>query len=592
MARLSRAELQELNRAKVLAAAKDEFADHGFRDAKIDSIAERAGLTRGGVYSNFPGKRALYFSVLADLAERATEPPNRAPSLTVREALGALARAWVAKLPLADADEPHGAARLAMDLLPEIQADQLTRRPFAQLMKLDAILLGLALERLRPPPRNHEHPADTPAGRLERLQPPAGTDWPDRGSIGGTGQQSQGGADSADAWPGGAGGRPVRGSYGDAGQLRPGSSDAGTEGLSGESGRVPGGSYGEAELLRSPENGPGISGAGIGGSEGPGGVEWRPDGVAGLPLSPGGLGAGVGGQERPGGSERRSDSGDAGWPRSPDAEPGSAGWPADARFGDGAGQSGGAGRRGGGSFGGSEERRRSGATYSAGLRSGGAAPLAAATPVDRLEQLRPPPPQPGRLVRVAETALTVLNGASQMAAAAPGFLEPFNVVRACEQLADLELNDSWVVPPFILHAQVVDEPWTPPHVVDAMRKAPARLNNDGVVAILGLHRIEAIEEAVRASPEGVTLALVTGEPDELAPLARLAVVEMCAYLRQAFPASAWPRVQVVCDETGALARAAGVPAVSDGTEVAVRIQGGRIVLRADGRGACHAAASR
>ncbi|MER6799968.1 helix-turn-helix domain-containing protein, partial [Amycolatopsis mediterranei] len=64
MARLSRAETQERNRAKVLTAARDEFARRGFREAKIDVIAERAELTRGAVYSNFPGKRALYFAVL------------------------------------------------------------------------------------------------------------------------------------------------------------------------------------------------------------------------------------------------------------------------------------------------------------------------------------------------------------------------------------------------------------------------------------------------------------------------------------------------------------------------------------------------
>jgi AcrR family transcriptional regulator len=118
MGRLSRAELQQLNRAKVLAAARDEFAGRGFRDAKVDGIAERAGLTRGAVYSNFPGKRALYFAVLADLAERtpepaapdaaapdaAHEPPYPEPDSTVFEALGAFARAWVARLPLADTD--------------------------------------------------------------------------------------------------------------------------------------------------------------------------------------------------------------------------------------------------------------------------------------------------------------------------------------------------------------------------------------------------------------------------------------------------------------------------------------------------------
>ncbi|MET7717913.1 helix-turn-helix domain-containing protein [Streptomyces sp. NPDC005407] len=376
MGRLSRAELQQLNRAKVLAAARDEFAGRGFRDAKVDGIAERAGLTRGAVYSNFPGKRALYFAVLADLAERAPEPaapdapapdaahepPYPEPDSTVSEALGAFARAWVARLPLVDTDtdtdtdEKRGSARLGMHLMPEILADESIRRPFGQLLKLDAILLGLALERLRP--------ADAPQGRL---------------------------------------------------------------------------------------------------------------------------------------------------------------------------------------------------------------------------------------VRVAETALTTLYGATQLADAAPGFIEPFNVVRACEQLAGLDLNDAWPPPylPYIPHARPADEPWAPPRAVDAVRGEPARLADDGVVGILGLHRLEAAEELVRAAPPGatVTAVLVTANPGELAPLARLSVVGLRDCLRQAFPPSAWPRLQAVCDESGALAAAAGVPAVSDATEAAVRIEAGRIVARADGRGACHAAAS-
>ncbi|KIF68816.1 TetR family transcriptional regulator, partial [Streptomyces sp. AcH 505] len=101
MGRLSRAELQERNRARVLAAAEGEFADSGFRDAKVDRIAERAGLTRGAVYSNFPGKRGLYFAVLAERAERterAPAAPRPEPGRTLGEALGALARAWVARL--------------------------------------------------------------------------------------------------------------------------------------------------------------------------------------------------------------------------------------------------------------------------------------------------------------------------------------------------------------------------------------------------------------------------------------------------------------------------------------------------------------
>ncbi|WP_405983837.1 TetR/AcrR family transcriptional regulator [Streptomyces sp. NBC_00872] len=354
MGRLSRAQAQERNRAKVLAAARGEFAEHGFRDAKVDGIAERAGLTRGAVYSNFPGKRALYFAVLADLAERAPEPPHPEPGRTAREALGLLARAWVARLPLADVGEQHGMARLGMYLLPEVLAEERTRRPFAQLMKVDAILLGLALEGLRP--------SGAPAGSL---------------------------------------------------------------------------------------------------------------------------------------------------------------------------------------------------------------------------------------VRVAEAVLTTLHGANQLAAAAPGFIEPFNVVSACEQLAGLDLHDWWPPAHVITQVRETDEPWSPPRALDAVRGEPALLAGDGVVAVLGLHRLEAVEEAVRAAPPGtrVTAVVVTGDPDELAPLARLAVAELCRCLRQAFPPSAWPRVQVVFDESGALAAAAGLPAVSDGTEAAVRIAGDRIVACADGRGACHAVTS-
>jgi AcrR family transcriptional regulator len=355
MGRLSRAQTQARNRASVLAAAREEFLERGFRDARIDDIAERAGLTRGAVYSNFPGKRALYFAVLAEDADGVPKPPHPPPGASAREALGRFGRAWVARLPLAT-EQQHGEARLGMDLLPEILAGEATRRPFAQLLQLDAILLGLALERLQPP----------------------GT---------------------------------------------------------------------------------------------------------------------------------------------PDA----------------------------------------------------------------------------RLVRVAEVALTLLHGAGQLAAAAPGFGDPFDVVSACEQLAGLDLGDAWEPPhlPYLSPARPVDRPWSPPPVVDALRGAAASLTGDGLVAILGLHRLGAVEEAVRAAPAGteVTAVVVTSTPDELAPLVRLTVAELRGCLRKAVPLSAWPPLRVVLDEPGAVAAAAGVATVSDDTESAVRIRAGRVVARADGFGASHAAAS-
>ncbi|MDX3192408.1 TetR/AcrR family transcriptional regulator [Streptomyces sp. MN03-5084-2B] len=346
MARLSRAETQERNRAKVLAAARDEFARRGFRDAKIDVIAEHAELTRGAVYSNFPGKRALYFAVLADLAERAPCPAVPARYPAAADVLAAFARAWIARLPLAT-DTDSEEARLARDLLPEVLADEHTRRPFAQLMHVDAILLGLALERVRP---GH------------------------------------------------------------------------------------------------------------------------------------------------------------------------------------------------------------------------------------------------RLVRVAEAALTTLHGASQLAAAAPGFGEPFHLVTACAALLDLDLTDDWPAePPITTQARPDDRPWDPPTATDLLTGEPFR-PGDGVVTVLGLHRAAAFEEAVRAVEDTVTAVLVTSDPGELAPLARLAVADLRGCLDQAIAPPDRPRLRLVCDASGALAAAAGVTAVSDATETAVRVENGRIVARAEGYGACHAAA--
>ncbi|MFV2198962.1 TetR/AcrR family transcriptional regulator [Nocardiopsis sp. LOL_012] len=344
MARLTRAQQQARNRSRVLAAARDEFSERGFRDAKVDRIAQRAALTRGAVYSNFPSKRALYLSVLADAAEAGfgeSAPDGTAGGGTEPAAvLGALARAR-----LSGAAERSGAAALAEGPL---------RAAYGQLVRLDAILLGLALEAV-------------------------------------------------------------------------------------EGGRC------------------------------------------------------------------------------------------------------------------------------------------------------------GRRVRTAEAVLTLLHGAVRLSDTAPGFVDPFGVVRACERLADLDTGDAWP-PPHLGHvppARPADLLWEPPEAFDAVRRAPAALSGDGVVAVLGLHRLEAVEEAVRAAPPGaeVTAAVVTGDPAERMPLARIVAAESCGALRTAFPEWAWPRLRLVLDADGRVARSLGADRVDDTTECAVRVDRGRIAARALGRGAAHAAAA-
>ncbi|MFE4667081.1 TetR/AcrR family transcriptional regulator [Streptomyces sp. NPDC056716] len=151
MVRLTRAQQQERTRAAVLVAARREFAEHGYGEAKIDRIAERAELTRGAVYSNFTGKRALYLAVLADLAERAraaAEPPARSPD-SVARALGAFARVWLERLPLAG-DTP-GSGHLQLRSLSGVLDTEPTRAALAELVRFEALLLALALEPHTPP---------------------------------------------------------------------------------------------------------------------------------------------------------------------------------------------------------------------------------------------------------------------------------------------------------------------------------------------------------------------------------------------------------------------------------------------------------
>jgi AcrR family transcriptional regulator len=143
MARLTRAQQQERTRAAVLAAALREFGEHGYAEAKVDRIAERAELTRGAVYSNFPSKRALYLAVLVDLVERGGGP-GPASSPAPDGALAAFAAAWLERLPLAG--DPPAGGHLRLRSLAGVVDDEPARTALAQATRLEALLLALALE--------------------------------------------------------------------------------------------------------------------------------------------------------------------------------------------------------------------------------------------------------------------------------------------------------------------------------------------------------------------------------------------------------------------------------------------------------------
>jgi AcrR family transcriptional regulator len=61
--RLSRVERREQTRQELLSAAEACFASQGFHASSVDEVAERAGYTKGAVYSNFASKEDLFFAV-------------------------------------------------------------------------------------------------------------------------------------------------------------------------------------------------------------------------------------------------------------------------------------------------------------------------------------------------------------------------------------------------------------------------------------------------------------------------------------------------------------------------------------------------
>jgi AcrR family transcriptional regulator len=61
--RLSRAERRQQTREELVAAAEVCFVSQGFHASSVDQVAERAGYTKGAVYSNFAAKEDLFFAV-------------------------------------------------------------------------------------------------------------------------------------------------------------------------------------------------------------------------------------------------------------------------------------------------------------------------------------------------------------------------------------------------------------------------------------------------------------------------------------------------------------------------------------------------
>lgn len=102
----TRAESMEENRAKLLAAARNAFAEKGYAAASMDALTAEAGLTRGALYHNFGDKRGLFAAVVEQID---TEMASRAKACGAATGEG-----WDALL-------AEGAAYIEMALDPEVQ---------------------------------------------------------------------------------------------------------------------------------------------------------------------------------------------------------------------------------------------------------------------------------------------------------------------------------------------------------------------------------------------------------------------------------------------------------------------------------------
>lgn len=63
----------EVSQARILEAAEQEFAEHGYEGARVDKIVQRAGVSKNLAYHYFGGKEDLFLVVMERMYERMRE---------------------------------------------------------------------------------------------------------------------------------------------------------------------------------------------------------------------------------------------------------------------------------------------------------------------------------------------------------------------------------------------------------------------------------------------------------------------------------------------------------------------------------------
>src|SRR5215831_11920242 len=94
---------RQATRERLLYSAAREFAQIGFDQANINTIAEQAGLGKGTIYLYFSSKRDLFLELLQEIAIRQLAVV-RAALASARTLEGRLEALWLAFVHLAQED--------------------------------------------------------------------------------------------------------------------------------------------------------------------------------------------------------------------------------------------------------------------------------------------------------------------------------------------------------------------------------------------------------------------------------------------------------------------------------------------------------
>ncbi|WP_232534120.1 TetR/AcrR family transcriptional regulator [Plantactinospora sp. KBS50] len=151
------------SRERIVAAALEIMAEHGYAGCSVATIAERAGLATGSVYRHFPTKADLFAEVFRTAAQREVDAVARAAAAetTVAARVAAVIETFCGRA----LQSPRLAyALLAEPVDPAVDAERLVfRRAYARLLA-GHVAAGVASGEL--PPQDPDLAATALVGAL------------------------------------------------------------------------------------------------------------------------------------------------------------------------------------------------------------------------------------------------------------------------------------------------------------------------------------------------------------------------------------------------------------------------------------------